>query len=194
MAAREAVLLAGVQAPGGTEELIRSPCVNPIVETTWHYGGHTYHVTWVLRRAYVPRHMSTVTKSPFFVHFVHMFTTNWVNASFVINYFTIFFCSGPSELKYLDVKGQAGRLGERRPIADYEACLRTCVDIIQHQVRNATAWTSSIIRCVLHLRGHDPASGKACTCVDIIRHQVRPAPAWTSSNIGWVMHLSGLLE
>ena len=41
---------------------------------------------------------------------------------------------GPSSLQYLDIKGQAGRLGEHRPIADYEACLRTCVDIIKKQV------------------------------------------------------------
>ncbi|KAF2365888.1 Nucleoside phosphatase GDA1/CD39 [Trinorchestia longiramus] len=89
MAARKDVLLHDIpdHVPG-SDDVIRSPCINPTVTTTWHYGGHAFNV------------------------------------------------AGPKELKYHDVKGQAGRLGEHRPIADYEACLRTCVDVIQKQVTN----------------------------------------------------------
>ncbi|XP_047740891.1 uncharacterized protein LOC108673061 [Hyalella azteca] len=58
MAARKDVLLHDLpNYVPGSDELIRSPCINPTVTTTWDYGGHTYHVTSVLCTT-LPRHVS----------------------------------------------------------------------------------------------------------------------------------------
>lgn len=46
MAARKDVLLHGQpDYTPGSDELLRSPCINPTVDTHWQYGGHTYHLT-----------------------------------------------------------------------------------------------------------------------------------------------------
>ncbi|CAL4178670.1 unnamed protein product [Meganyctiphanes norvegica] len=44
--------------------------------------------------------------------------------------------NGPTEVKYQEVRGQAGRLNEKRPIADHEQCLRTCIEVIKDQVHS----------------------------------------------------------
>lgn len=41
---------------------------------------------------------------------------------------------GPQEAKYREIRGQAGRLSENRPIADHASCLKTCVEVIKDQV------------------------------------------------------------
>ena len=40
MAARQAVLL----KHRGEDGVIRSPCINPIIDHQWRYGGNTYTV------------------------------------------------------------------------------------------------------------------------------------------------------
>lgn len=82
MAARKAILL----QHQGKDGVIRSPCVNPIVDYQWTYGGETYTVR------------------------------------------------GPEVPKYQEVRGQAGRLSENRPIADYKECVKTCISVMQGQV------------------------------------------------------------
>ncbi|KAK8729326.1 hypothetical protein OTU49_008764 [Cherax quadricarinatus] len=82
MAARQAVLL----QHKGEDGIIRSPCINPIIDHQWTYGGETYTVR------------------------------------------------GPEEAKYQEVRGQAGRLSENRPIADHEACVKACAQVISNKV------------------------------------------------------------
>ncbi|XP_050735152.1 ectonucleoside triphosphate diphosphohydrolase 5-like isoform X3 [Eriocheir sinensis] len=84
MAARKAILM----RHQGKDGIIRSPCVNPIVDYQWSYGGETYTVR------------------------------------------------GPEVPKYQEVRGQAGRLGENRPIADHSECIKSCISIIQKQVHS----------------------------------------------------------
>ncbi|XP_068245641.1 ectonucleoside triphosphate diphosphohydrolase 5-like isoform X2 [Palaemon carinicauda] len=82
MAARQAVLL----KHRGEDGIIRSPCINPIIDHQWSYGGNTYTVR------------------------------------------------GPEQAKYQEIRGQAGRLSENRPVADHATCLKTCVEVIKDQV------------------------------------------------------------
>ncbi|XP_066957769.1 ectonucleoside triphosphate diphosphohydrolase 5-like isoform X2 [Macrobrachium rosenbergii] len=82
MAARQAVLL----KHRGEDGIIRSPCINPIIDHQWNYGGNTYTVR------------------------------------------------GPEQAKYQEIRGQAGRLSENRPVADHTTCLKTCVEVIKDQV------------------------------------------------------------
>ncbi|KAK7085353.1 Ectonucleoside triphosphate diphosphohydrolase 5 [Halocaridina rubra] len=84
MAAREAVLL---KHKAG-DNIIHSPCINPIISTQWHYGGNDYIV------------------------------------------------KGPQDVKYQEIRGQAGRLSENRPIADHASCLKTCVEVIKDKVHS----------------------------------------------------------
>lgn len=44
------------------------------------------------------------------------------------------FDRGPEVPKYQEVRGQAGRLGENRPIADHKECIKSCMSIIKEQV------------------------------------------------------------
>ena len=46
----------------------------------------------------------------------------------------IIFSRGPKEAKYQSIPGKAGRLPEKRPIADYETCLETCREVIKEKV------------------------------------------------------------
>ncbi|XP_045120432.1 ectonucleoside triphosphate diphosphohydrolase 5-like isoform X3 [Portunus trituberculatus] len=82
MAARKAILV----QHRGEDGIIHSPCVNPIVDHQWTYGGETYTIR------------------------------------------------GPEVPKYQEVRGQAGRLSENRPVADYKECVKTCMAIIKEQV------------------------------------------------------------
>lgn len=43
--------------------------------------------------------------------------------------------SGAVVPKYQEVRGQAGRLGEKRPIADHAECVKACLAVIGHQVQ-----------------------------------------------------------
>ena len=36
--------------------------------------------------------------------------------------------------KYQEIRGQAGRLSENRPVADYKECIKSCLSIIEGQV------------------------------------------------------------
>ncbi|XP_071541728.1 ectonucleoside triphosphate diphosphohydrolase 5-like isoform X6 [Panulirus ornatus] len=86
MAARKSILL----QHKGEDGIIRSPCVNPIVDHQWTYGEETYTIR------------------------------------------------GPEQAKYQEIRGQAGRLSENRPIADHAACVKACVEVIKNQVHAPT--------------------------------------------------------
>ncbi|XP_042216884.1 ectonucleoside triphosphate diphosphohydrolase 5-like [Homarus americanus] len=45
---------------------------------------------------------------------------------------------GPEQAKYKEIRGQAGRLTENRPIADHKACVNACVEVINQQVHAPT--------------------------------------------------------
>ncbi|XP_042881762.1 ectonucleoside triphosphate diphosphohydrolase 5-like isoform X3 [Penaeus japonicus] len=84
MAARKAVLL----QHKGEDGVIHSPCVNPIIDHQWSYGGETYTIR------------------------------------------------GSEHPKYQEIRGQAGRLSENRPIADHKSCLEACAKVIKDQVHS----------------------------------------------------------
>ncbi|RXG52155.1 Ectonucleoside triphosphate diphosphohydrolase 5 [Armadillidium vulgare] len=85
MAGRAAVL----NSHRDEEGVVRSPCINPIIETTWEYNSQSFDI------------------------------------------------HGPVNPKYREISGKSGRIGEKRPIADYEHCYRTCLNVIKSQVANA---------------------------------------------------------
>ncbi|XP_069997430.1 ectonucleoside triphosphate diphosphohydrolase 5 [Penaeus vannamei] len=84
MAARKEVLL----QHKGEDGVIHSPCVNPIIDSQWSYGGETYTIR------------------------------------------------GSEHPKYQEIRGQAGRLSENRPIADHKSCLEACIKVIKDQVHS----------------------------------------------------------
>lgn len=51
-----------------------------------------------------------------------------------------YFSSGSVVPKYQEIRGQAGRLGEKRPIADHAECVKACMAVIGKQVQY---WTPS---------------------------------------------------